>query len=471
MAGEPAEMGPAALRFASGAREDAWPRTYRPLPWLFAGFLASLFLLPVDAIHPKVSLPFSSDFDRFFVALIVGVWIVGCVLGGRAAVTRLRSRGWAAGMIAFLLVAVASIAFNVDRITNLGEWDVAQKRLAVLFALAAMFAIVSLSLRVRELRAFSVLIVVLATLTALGTVYEKETGYNVFYSTATKAFAPVANVDPSPTEIDPDENSGRPTITGPTRHGLSVTSILSMALPFAIVLAAIAPTTRRRLLWGAAACIIVTGALVTQRKSGAVIPAFVLLALFALRPRELLRLAPYGVVALALAFAIAPGVFSSVQEFGRADSRASTAGRTSDYPAIVPDLLTNPLFGRGYGTLDSARSDTYRILDNEYLGQVYQVGVLGLIAFLALIVTPLFLVRSVLRSDNPLRGPPALAAGAGCLAFGVACALYDILSFPQAPYLFLFMAAICVCASSVEVPAEEVEDVAAIEPRALLATN
>jgi hypothetical protein len=441
--------------------DDAWPRTRRPLPWLIAGFLAAIFLLPIDAIHPKVSLPFSPDFDRFFVALIVAVWALGGLLGRRAGVLQLRSRGWAAGVVAFVFVSVASIAVNVDRITNLGEWEVAQKRLAVLVALAAVFAIVALTLRVAELRPFAVLVVVLATLTALGTVYEKETGYNVFYDTATKAFSPVANVDPSPTEIDPDENRGRPTITGPTRHGLSVTSILSMALPFAVVLAATAARTRRRLLWVAAACVIVTGALVTQRKSGAVIPAFVLLALFMLRPRQLLRLAPFGLVALALALAIAPGVFSSVQEFGRADSRTSTAGRTSDYPAIVPDLLSNPLLGRGYGTLDSQRSDTYRILDNEYLGQVYQVGVLGLIAFLALIVTPLFVVRSVLRSDNPLRGPPALAAGAGCLAFGVASALYDILSFPQAPYLFLFMAAMCVCAASVEVREGE----AGLEPR------
>jgi hypothetical protein len=444
-----------ALRPEGPPAADAWPRTFRPLPWLVAAFLASIFLLPVDGIHPKVSLPFSSDFDRFFIALIVGTWAVGGLIGGRAAVVRLRSRGWAAGMIAFLFVAVASIAVNVDRITNLGEWEVAQKRLAVLVGLAALFAIVALTLRVAELRPFAVLIVVLAMLTALGTIYEKRTGTNVFYDTAATVFSPVASVDPSPTEIDPDENSGRPTITGPTRHGLSVTSILSMALPFALVLAAVATSMRRRLLWGVAACIIVTGALVTQRKSGAVIPAFVLLALFALRPRQLLRLAPFGIVALALAFAIAPGVFSSIQEFGHADSRASTEGRTSDYPAIVPDLLSNPLLGRGYGTLDSARADTYRILDNEYLGEIYQVGALGLIAFLAMIVTPLFVVRSVLRSDHPLRGPPALAAGAGCLAFGVASALYDILSFPQAPYLFLFMAAMCVCAASVEVPEDE----------------
>jgi hypothetical protein len=423
------------------------------LPWLIAGFLAAIFLVPIDGIHLKVNLPFSSDFDRFFVVLIVATWAIGALIGKGEGVMRLRSRGWAAGMVAFVFVAVASIAVNVGRITNLGEWDTAQKRFAVLIALVAVFAIVSLTLRVTELRAFSVLIAVLAVMTAVGTIYEKKTGYNVFYATAAAVFSPVATVDPAPTDVNPDPNSqSRPMVAGPTRHALSVTSILGMALPFAVVLAAVAPSLRRRILWGLAACIIVAGALITQRKSGAVVPAFALLALFVLRPRQLLRLAPFGVVAVALALAVAPGAFSSVQELGNAGSSDSTVGRTADYPAIVPDLLSHPLVGRGYGTLDPTRVDTYRIFDNEYLGEVYQMGVLGLIAFLALIVTPLFIVRGLLRSDHPLRGPPALAAGAACLAFGVAAALYDILSFPQAPYLFLFMAAICTCASSVEVP-------------------
>ena len=54
----------------------------------------------------------------------------------------------------------------------------------------------------------------------------------------------------------------------------------------------------------------------------------------------------------------------------RPDRRTRTrpTGRTSDYPAVVPDLLTRPILGRGYGTLDSERVDTYRIFDNEYLG-------------------------------------------------------------------------------------------------------
>src|SRR5262249_24907683 len=153
-------------------------------------------------------------------------------------------------------------------------------------------------------------------------------------------------------------------------------------------------------------------------KSGAVVPAMALLVLFFVRPRQLLRLAPFGVAALAIALVITPGIFSTVRELGHTSEQDSTQGRTSDYPAVVPDILTRPETGRGFGTLASERVAPYRIFDNEYLGQLFQVGALGLLAFIALIVTPLFAARSMLRSDDPVRGPPALAAGAACLAFG-----------------------------------------------------
>jgi O-antigen ligase len=435
---------------------DAWPRTRRPLPWVLALFLGMVFLVPFESVHMKVHLPFSSDIDRFLVAAVVVVWLVGAFLRSDSGILRLRPRGWATGAIAIVAAAVASIAVNVPDITNLGEWQIAEKQLLVLFGLVAIFAIACLTLRVAELRPFAVLIVVLAVITALGTVYEKKSGDNLFYSTASSVLSPIAEVETASTDVNPEVNQGRPLITGPTRHPLSVTSLLGMALPFAIVLAAIAPTSRRRLLWALAASVIVLGALITQRKSGMVIPAFAILVLFVMRPRQLIRLAPIGLIALAVAVAVSPGLFSSFSELGRADSRDSVEGRTSDYPAIVPDLLTHPALGQGFGTLDTERQDTYRIFDNEYLGQVFQGGLLGLFAFLAFIITPLFVVRRVLRSESPLRGPPALAAGAGCLAFGVASALYDIFSFSPAPYLFTILGAICVVAASVEVPAPAV---------------
>jgi O-antigen ligase len=450
--------------FADGAcTADAWPHTRRPLPWLLAAFLAALFLVPLEAVQMKVQLPFSSGFDRFFVAAIVAVWALGMLLGRDSGIVRLRPKRWSVGVAALVFTAVASIAVNVGTITNLGEWEVAEKKVAVLLGLVAVFVIASLTLRVAELRPLGVLIVVLATITALGTIYESRSGTNVFYETAKTVLGPVAEVEAASTDVNPEVNQGRPLITGPTRHPLSVTSLLGMSLPFAVVLAALAPTFRRRLLWLLAAGVIVTGALLTQRKSGLVIPACAVLALLLIRPRQLLRLAPYGLAGLIVALIATPGMFSSLGELDREDSRSSVEGRTSDYPAIVPDLLSNPILGRGFGTLDTLRQDTYRIFDNEYLGQLFQGGFVGLLAFLAFILAPVYIARSVLRSDNPLRGPPALAAAAACLAFGIASALYDILSFTAAPYLFCFMAAICVCAASVERPATAVER-AATEP-------
>jgi O-antigen ligase len=224
-----------------------------------------------------------------------------------------------------------------------------------------------------------------------------------------------------------------------------------MAVPFAIVFAAGAPSTRRKLLWGALALLIIAGGVITQRRSGLIVPAVAIAALFAIRPRQFLPLIPLALVAIVAVFAIKGGSISVINQLTGSENKASDEGRTSDYEAAVPDVLTHPVWGRGYGTLNSLKVDTYRIFDNEYLGQLYQTGFLGLLAFIGLILTPVVIaVRYAARRDNPLRGPPALAAAAGCLGFFVAAGLYDILTFPQAPYLFLFLAAMCTTAASVE---------------------
>src|SRR5262249_39211936 len=158
-------------------------------------------------------------------------------------------------------------------------------KLVLLITLIGLFAVFSVSLRVTELRAFGVLIVVLACITALGTIYEEKAHDNLFYSTAATVLAPIAEVEPAPTEAGDNPSSpGRPMISGPTRHALSLATILGMAVPFAVVFAAGAPTTRRRLLWGAAALLIIAGAVITQRRSGLIVPAVAIAALFAIRP-------------------------------------------------------------------------------------------------------------------------------------------------------------------------------------------
>ena len=45
------------------------------MPWLLAGFLAMIFLIPFDSIIFKVHLPANATFDRVFLVVMVAVFV------------------------------------------------------------------------------------------------------------------------------------------------------------------------------------------------------------------------------------------------------------------------------------------------------------------------------------------------------------------------------------------------------------
>lgn len=441
----PAGADPAvALRRAAA---DDWPYTRRALPWILAGFLALLWLVPINGSVLRVHLPIEATIDRVALIAVAFLWIV---LGGdrrRAG----RRPAWFLGAVGtFIALAFVSLLVNAPRVVRLGELDLAQKKLALLlaFGLFAWFAISAM--RPSELRAFSVLTVWLASLCALGVIVERRTGFNVFYEVSRTILHPIATVAATPTMIHPDPTKfDRPQIVGPTEHGLAVTTMLSMALPFAIVGLMDARNLTRKAAYAAAATLILAAALSTERKTGVVVPAVVLLFLAIYRTRDLLRLWPLALVLAAAIHVAAPGALGTINELGGGTLQTdSSIGRTSDYVAITPDFVTRPLLGFGFGSLDVAKPDTYRILDNEYLGQLLQVGLIGAAAYLAVIAAAIALAHRAIRSGDPQRAGPALAAGAAAAGYAVASALFDVLSFPQTPYVFLFMGALCTVAST-----------------------
>ncbi|HVA18574.1 MAG TPA: hypothetical protein VMU55_00190, partial [Solirubrobacteraceae bacterium] len=119
-----------------------------------------------------------------------------------------------------------------------------------------------------------------------------------------------------------------------------------------------------------------------------------------------------------------------------------------DFTDVAPDVVAHPVLGRGFGTLDPERPDMFRINDNEYIDEIWEVGVVGLATFIWMILAPVFTARRAIRSRDSSVASLALAGSAACVAFLVASALFDALSFPQAPYMFALMAAITVIASA-----------------------
>ena len=81
---------------------------------------------------------------------------------------------------------------------------------------------------------------------------------------------------------------------------------MTMALPIALVRIMGAKRWGQRLMYGVAVCVLVAATLATYRKSALIAPVAVVLTLAYFRRRELLRLAPLGIVLLLVVSSIAP---------------------------------------------------------------------------------------------------------------------------------------------------------------------
>ena len=433
---------------AHGTR-DAFPHTRRPLPWAIAAFLAMLFLIPIDSTELKVHLPVDSHIDRFAVVALLLLWI--CFGGDQRAILRTRRSKLYAGAVAvFVVLAIASLLLDSVRIVNVSEVHLAAKRFALLGGFVAVSWFTLSALRFEDLRGFTSYLIGLACVMALGMLIERHTGTNLFYEWTSALLKPIATVAPAPTDIHPAYGSdGRVTVVGPTIHGLAATTMLMVAMPFALVRIFDARSLRSRALNIAAFALMLAGAASTDRKTALLVPVAVVLYFAIYRPRQVLRLAPIGAVLLLLFVHLSsPGAIGSLLSPSSGFESSSTAHRIGDFEDVTPDVLAHPLLGRGFGTLDPEQTNVFRINDDEYVDEIWEVGAIGLAAYLFMILAPVIVARRAIRTRDPAVAPLALAASAGCVAYFVVNALFDAMSFPQAPYVFFVVAALTIIASA-----------------------
>jgi len=437
----PLDAPPRGARLRDGPA-DAFPRTRRPLPWVLAGFVAMLFLVPIDSTELKVHLPVDSRIDRF---ALVGVVLAWAWFGGdrRAFMRTNRSRLFPAAAATFLTVAVISLLLDAPRIVNVGELNLAGKRFALLLSFLAISWFAMTALRLQDIRGFASYLIGLGSVTAAGVLIERHTGNNLFYELSGTLLKPIANVAPSPTNIHPGYGTdGRVVVVGPTQHGLAVTTMLVVVMPFALVRVFDARSRRAWLLNAAAFALMLAAAAATDRKSALIVPVAVVLYIALYRPKKVLKLAPLGLVLLlGMVHLASPGAIGTL--FSKeAVEGSSTTHRIADFTDVAPDVLAHPLIGRGFGTLNVEEANVFRINDDEYIDELWQVGFVGLAAYLLMIAAPIVLARGAIRRGDPAVSSLALAASAGCVAYLVVGALFDAMSFPQAPYMFFLVAAL-----------------------------
>lgn len=424
-------------RLAVGRAGD-WPRTTRVLPWLIAVLMAIVFLVPFNDILLDVALPIDLYLDRLVLPVIVAVWALAIAAGGVHA-PRVRVTWMHVAIGAYVAIAGLSLVLGARDIHQSQEWDLAIKKLALLISYVSLFVIVASSIRRSEVRPFMTYTLILASVCAVGVIVEYRFAYNVFYQLSDKILPGIFSIgDVDSVGVD---ELGRRDVRGPAQASLEAVAMMAMALPIAIAMLIGAVARRERLKYAVMTAIVMAGIVATFRKSAFLAPISVGLTIAYFRRRELLKLAPLGFLLIVVVQVLSPGALTGVA--GQLDSGRlgvnTVSDRAADYDAIRPDVWTHLFIGRGYGSYEPS---SYRILDMELLRQLIEVGVLGVLAYIAMGATVVAVARRPIRSRDPGDAPVGLAAAAAAVCFVVVSTLFDVMSFPHVPYIFLWMAAL-----------------------------
>jgi hypothetical protein len=418
----------------------AWPHTNRPMPWLIAAFLVMVYLIPFDSTVLPISLPFNAGLDRLVLVVVTVVWLV-LSLGGRRPPRVVHSPTNVAVWV-FVALTALSLALNLRDLTWDTELGPSLKQLLLAYTYLLFFYVAASSLTREDVRAFCRFLVVLAAVSALGTILEYRSHHNLFATLG--HLIPGARVHFRST-VGNGNVFTRVSYGGPAKHGLADATMLDTALPFALVFMTRTRNLRARLGWGVALIALIAGCVATQEKTAFILIAVSLIVVVALQPRRYARWWPLLLIAIPIIRVAAPHAISELTyQFKTARTSSSTDMRTQDYPAVAPFINQHLLFGRGFASYSPRK---YRILDDQMLQFLIDTGVIGFLSYSALIFTPALSVlrraRRGLTLDDDLFG----ALAAGCVAFFVSNFLYDSFSFRQGPYVFFFIAALTVALS------------------------
>lgn len=217
--------------------------------------------------------------------------------------------------------------------------------------------------------------------------------------------------------------------SGTSTHPIEFGVLLAMLLPIALHFA-LTDTNRSRLLrWLPVVAMAVAVPTTISRSS--IIAVSVALLIVIPTWSVLQRRISYGVIATGLVaiYVTVPGMLGALtQLFTGISGDGSARSRTDSYALAFDFIERSPLFGRGFSTF----LPQYRILDNQYLGLLIEVGIVGILALLALFFAAFSSAIWVRRrtTDATTRSlAQALIAmvAAGILSF----ATFDAFGFPQ----------------------------------------
>lgn len=220
-------------------------------------------------------------------------------------------------------------------------------------------------------------------------------------------------------------------VAGTTNHPIEFGVVLALVLPLALHF--VFADARRRRVRDVVALVLIAAAIPMSVSRSAVLGlgvAWLVMVVGWPRRQRLAAVAALPVFLVAMRLVV-PGLLGTIRSlFVNLFDDPSVTGRTDDYAVIGGFVAEEPWLGRGLYTF---LPDRYITLDNQYLLQLVETGILGLAALVGLLLSGLCCARGARRrSDDEWSRSLAQALTASIAASVVTFATFDALAFPMA---------------------------------------
>jgi polysaccharide biosynthesis protein PslJ len=423
-------------------------------PNAIGAFALVIWLIPARGYRLPITLPFNLEPYRIVLAALI-LALLAAVFSGRA---RFEFLGFGAPLAILAGTATLSAILNYESLSGVpGEG--AFKSLSYYLGFLLVFVLVASTIKTQAAMDTAVRALVIgATIVAASAIYESRTGYNPFDHLAEWIPALIRE-----SRAVFELRGGSLRAYASAQHPIALSAALFMAFPLALYLIGRAQTRLRAQLWGVAAAICAMGAVATISRTTVIMVVAILAVGLWVRGRQMLRFWPLLLVLpVAIHFAV-PGALGGIyrafdpQEGLTSDlttrSGESGSGRLADIEPGLNVWSESPLYGNGIGTrVTSGEAGAAQtalgaegaviFFDNEWLGTLVQLGILGIVGTAWLVFGSLVTLGRFSRRVRGPRSDLAAACAAAIGAFGVSMFVFDAFAFVQSTIVFLMIAAI-----------------------------
>lgn len=451
---------------------------------LLSGLVIVDLLIPSDGRYTLAGMSaFQLEPYRVVVAMLLIGWMASLLCDSSVKIRRTGLEG-PLGLILFAIVG--SLLLNPSRVTDTTSFVVKSVSLEGSFLLI-IYLVVSV---VRTRAILDGLVKILAsagTIEGACALAERKLHYSIFNHE--HLLLPIFHFN---NLVSIGGRNGDVRAQGATGIPIELGAVMAMVLPFAIYLGI--KTGQRR--WYGAATVMLAGCFASGSRTGVIAIVVIVIVFLWLRPRPTLRCWPAMIPLVIVVHFLDPGALGSfyqgffpkgglvAQQTATAIGPGGVQENTSRLSRWGPELQAftnyNPLFGEGFGTrlngrtsltqtitgwgdysfngqsaLGGGSQDNAEILDDQWLDNLLETGVLGVVGWWWLFgrVIRRLGARAKLGRDTT-DGWLAVAMAAALASFVASMWFYDAFSFAQGTFLLHLVIAFAAVLLLLPVPAQ-----------------